>query len=149
MSRFSTSPGSIYPALERLYARGWLKRVSATGRRGRARYDYTLAAKGTEALLEWLRRPLTLEEVRDDLAAVILRFTFMQGRLSSHEVACYLDELERLLVRCRNELIDYVGRLESMNATHAALGARNGVLSLEAHLTWLGEVRVTLAVTSD
>lgn len=146
MSRFSNSPGSIYPALERLFSQDWLTRNAEPGLRGRARHLYELTPDGSDALQQWLQQTLTLDDVRSDLDSAILRFTFMQGRLTDSEVIHYLDCLHDLLVTYRDEMDAYVMRLQEMGATYAGFGARNGTLSIDAHLQWISEIRTTFLV---
>lgn len=74
MGVFSSSPGSIYPALKSLGAKGLVQPVGQ-GRGGR----FEITAAGAEALDRWLRQPVTAEEVARRLDLPLLRFAFLTG----------------------------------------------------------------------
>lgn len=54
---YEISPGTLYPLLQRMERLGWL-RSKASPRRGRARKDYRLTAKG-QTVLEKLREQIS------------------------------------------------------------------------------------------
>ncbi len=70
MGNYSSSPGSIYPALEKLRK---AKLVEAR-QPGRGKGLYHLTPAGLKTLETWLRRPT----VEPDLSVELLRFAFMQ-----------------------------------------------------------------------
>lgn len=74
MGSYSSSPGSIYPALKSLCARG-LARSVGKGRGGR----YEITTAGAELLDQWLRQPVTAEEVARRLDLALLRFAFLMA----------------------------------------------------------------------
>ncbi len=62
---WAASYGQIYPELRRLAEIGLVNGVDKTQGR-RARTEYAITEAGHEALLEWLRRPAVICELRDE-----------------------------------------------------------------------------------
>src|SRR5947209_17352918 len=58
---YSDSPGSIYPALKRLRARGWIKPAGPAGESDdpRKRQEFRPTAAGKSGFVAWLGQPLT------------------------------------------------------------------------------------------
>lgn len=69
LGNYSSSPGSIYPALKSLEKAGLVQVRDAQDARGKGLYRLT--AKGGEALDQWLRAPV------GDLGEAMLRFAFL------------------------------------------------------------------------
>jgi DNA-binding PadR family transcriptional regulator len=76
MGNYSSSPGAIYPALRRLEKRGLVEGEIDDTRALRPRKVFEPTARGHEVLREWLRREITLGDVRRRLDALLLRFAF-------------------------------------------------------------------------
>ena len=72
LGQFSDSPGSIYPSLARLEARGLLKSAVAEGGRRRRSYRHTPA--GEKALRAWLGAPIATDDVKRRPGEIELRF---------------------------------------------------------------------------
>src|SRR5580658_800701 len=83
MRHYSDSPGSIYPALKRLVTRGWIEAVPGDTEQNdpRKRQLFAITATGKEALVAWLRQPVTREDVILRVSELILRFAFMDGNV--------------------------------------------------------------------
>src|SRR5271165_5520803 len=63
MGSYSSSPGAIYPALERLEKRGLIKSVVEEGSGLRRRRVYRLTGSGLRELKQWLSSPITRGEI--------------------------------------------------------------------------------------
>jgi DNA-binding PadR family transcriptional regulator len=74
MQRYSDSPGSIYPALKRLERAKMIRSLRDVSS-PRSRTAYRNTAKGRDALLAWLRQPVTEEEVASRLDEAMLRLS--------------------------------------------------------------------------
>jgi DNA-binding PadR family transcriptional regulator len=75
LGAYSDSPGSIYPALRKLEASGYLTGTDAEDGRGRRTLRAT--AKGKRALVAWLELPITTELLARDSSGVALRLAFV------------------------------------------------------------------------
>lgn len=76
LGHYSDSPGSIYPALNRLRRRKLLRPLKDQPANGRGTLVHCLTSQGLSDLRSWLQRPVTLDEVRNDAPGVMLRFAF-------------------------------------------------------------------------
>lgn len=139
MRHYSDSPGSIYPALRRLQARGWIE-AAPKDRRGREVFHPSAA--GVSAFIEWLSRDLTYDDVAWRLPEMMLRFAFMDGNVPRSTAIRFLEQFER-------EFSVYLGKsraqFEEMGAklpVHTGLLAfQSGIEGMEAQLSWARKTR--------
>jgi hypothetical protein len=76
MGNYSSSPGAIYPALQRLETDGLLSgKIEETAAMRRLRL-YRITATGLAALKRWLARPIAPDEVKHRSEELMLRFAF-------------------------------------------------------------------------
>ncbi|MBN2305696.1 MAG: PadR family transcriptional regulator [Anaerolineae bacterium] len=94
ISRWSASPGSIYPILKRLDKQGLIAGELEIVYETRPRKMYRLTAQGGTVLDDWLRGPLAWSEVLEGRDIVLIKFLFMEQRLSRDEVIKWLDTYE-------------------------------------------------------
>jgi DNA-binding PadR family transcriptional regulator len=121
---FSDSPGSIYPALRRLTARGWIDAQAPAG--SRKRQVFAISKKGRAAFVAWLRRPVIQDAIFHP-ELILLRFAFMSQALPQTEVQAFLEEFE-------NAQKDYIVELEDFFTKNRPFFPLTGRLSLECGL---------------
>ncbi|WP_428028013.1 PadR family transcriptional regulator [Altererythrobacter sp.] len=131
---FSSSPGSIYPALAKLEKAGLLdRRPQAVG--GKPLYHVTQSGRGV--LHDWLSAEITIEEVAREVDLVLLRFAFLQSfpddaltrrflRSFSNAVGKHLDALRTFLESAEGQAL----------SAHGRWAMQNGILGYETHLNW-------------
>jgi len=137
LSRFSASPGGLYPALRRLERRGLLAaRVDRSGEL-RARRLYQLTEAGAAALDAWIRQPIDQEMVARRLDLVLLRFVFLEGRGTRADAIDFLERLKGELARYLDLLEAQVESLKGMFTLHQRLAAENGVAGFRGQLAWV------------
>jgi DNA-binding PadR family transcriptional regulator len=136
MLHFSDSPGSIYPALKRLEARGAIHGDVDAAKPLRPRQVFSLTADGTAALHAWLAAPVTRDTVVHGFEGAMLRFAFLDRVLGAEETARFLDALAR-------ELAGHVRGLERFHQQQgralpitAGLALESGIAAFRTHLTW-------------
>ena len=76
MTRFSASPGAVYPALSRLTAAGLVTASAGSRGRGRGRV-YALTQTGRTTLGNWVTGPITAHDVTRHLDLTLLRVSFL------------------------------------------------------------------------
>jgi len=76
MRSFSDSPGAIYPALQRLERKGFL-RGRRDGAGGRKRVVFAVTARGRSEFGKWLAQPITRDDVIRRMDTLILKFAFL------------------------------------------------------------------------
>jgi DNA-binding PadR family transcriptional regulator len=74
LGHYSDSPGSIYPALQRLRRRGLIRPTQNPSPTGRRTQLFAATPKALAELRAWVHRPITPEEVRNDTPSLMLRF---------------------------------------------------------------------------
>jgi DNA-binding PadR family transcriptional regulator len=141
---FSDSPGSIYPALRRLQARKWLA-GSAEKNNARKRQVFRITRAGEHALIEWLGRPITREDVIWRGAELILRFAFLDGNVERAVTAAFLNQFERELSTYTRELHEYARSAQSNSGPNTGwLAFQNGIEGYEAQIAWVRRARKQL-----
>lgn len=124
MFHFSDSPGSIYPALRRMEARGLLRGTVEGARTLRPRQVFRLTREGTAALHAWLTAPVTRDTVVRGLEGAMLRFAFIDRVVGPAATAAFLASLAR-------ELAAHLADLEQFHSTQARALPLTGRLALE------------------
>jgi DNA-binding PadR family transcriptional regulator len=147
LAHFSSSPGSIYPALKRLARRGLVTDTLDTRTEARPRRVYSLTDTGSAALDAWLRQPVTREEMVRNQQAMILRFSLVEGRLAPEEVIAYLEGY-----RC--EVVSYLAELGTVRDRMAGsslferLALEHGIQAYEGQRRWIGHAIGEIAARS-
>jgi DNA-binding PadR family transcriptional regulator len=125
MGTFSDSPGAIYPALRRLERQGLVRGRVQQSAGLRRKQTFRLTPRGLAALGEWLKRPLTREDVVRRMNEVMLRFAFTDDVIGTTASIDLLQGLAR-------ELAAYVPTLRAYQRQHAAEMSLSGRLALES-----------------
>jgi DNA-binding PadR family transcriptional regulator len=146
MRHYSDSPGSIYPALRRLEARGWIAAQDPTQPAdSRRRRVFRLTTAGKEALVARISLPVTREDVIWQGPELMLRFAFMDGNVPRATALRFLEDFERELGSYVEELR---GQLEQMRASFpihtGVLAFQSGIEGMEAQLDWARRARALL-----
>ena len=145
MRHYSDSPGSIYPALQRLKARKWVSAVRDK-HSARRREVFQIAQAGKEGMRRWLEEPFDRTHVVHHLGILLLRFAFFDGNLNRTRALNFLVHLEQELADYVSELEDYAassGVTESVNT--GALVYSYGLDSYRALLSWARGARKQLS----
>lgn len=143
MGHFSGSPGAIYPALARLEEEGLL-RSDMEGGGARPRRVYSVTDAGHARLDGWLRAPITVEAVRDDLDMILLRFSVAETHLDPEESVALLEELGSAIRGYLDQLHAEVEALRGGPYVNPVLALEHGIAALEATLAWIDEATGTL-----
>jgi DNA-binding PadR family transcriptional regulator len=154
---FSDSPGAVYPALRELERRGLVsprtdparprpagrKATSKASAPGRRRRPLGITASGRAALRQWLRAPVTRDELAKPLNTPMLRFAFMEEVLGRKACAAFLDHYASALVA-------YIAELTAYRDTYLApsplsqsgrLAFDSGLRTFQAQLAWAAQAR--------
>lgn len=136
LAHFSSSPGAIYPALQRLERAGLVAGRLDSATEARPRRVYSLTQGGSAALGAWLRQPVTRQELLRDGRAPILRFSFAEGHLSRREVLGYLEGYRREVAAYLEELARFRAGIAN-DALHERLALDHGMRAYESLLAWI------------
>src|SRR3974390_3474205 len=125
MGNYSSSPGAIYPALERLEA-GKLIRGKVEEAGGlRRRCVYRLSPTGLAELKKWLSRPIERKNVLRGGPEVMLRFAFLARALGPEAAVSFLRDFGAVLK-------EYADGLQSYLRDNGASMPLSGRLALES-----------------
>jgi DNA-binding PadR family transcriptional regulator len=155
MRHYSDSPGSIYPALLRIEARGWIEATveKAESIDPRRKQEYRLTGSGKSALIAWLELPVSAEDVRMRQQELMLRFAFMDGNVPRSTTVQFLDQFARELAvyaaesRTKwKEMSDLVARaMPGRVPIHTGLLAfESGIEGMEGQVSWARKARAQL-----
>ena len=126
MRHYSDSPGSIYPALQRIARRGWIKPTSDPSN-PRRRTIYRLTAKGAAGLMSWLSQPVDEQQIAYHLDEVMLRLSFHHLLGDSGRLSAFLAAISRAAQR-------YAATLRGFIRTSTAAYPQGASLALNAGL---------------
>ncbi len=124
MGNYSSSPGAIYPALERLEAQGLVLGVVKDTASLRRRRLYRLTPKGAAELRRWLTRPIEPSDVKTGISELMLRFAFTENALGPDAAIAFLQ-------RFRAVLKPYTAGLQAFLRANAERMPLSGRLALE------------------
>jgi DNA-binding PadR family transcriptional regulator len=124
MGNYSSSPGAIYPALERLEAQGLVLGMVKDTAGLRRRRLYRLTAKGSAELRKWLARPIEQSDVKRGVSELMLRFAFTEQALGPAAAIAFLQQF-------RAALKPYTAGLQVYLRANATIMPLSGRLALE------------------
>ena len=123
LGHYSSSPGSIYPALRRLQQEGLLQRVSVS-KAASSKKKYTLTTSGLASLVDWFNKPVTREEVVNGLDDLLLRFAMMGDLVDRSRKTVFLNDFKR-------EAEAYIATLRLFRTSASVSMPLNGLLALD------------------
>jgi len=133
MGNYSSSPGTIYPALKRLQK---LELVLNTLPDTRNKTKFIISKKGLTALKQWLQQTVTAKEVARKQNELFLRFAFMGQLINRKKQLKFLQEFHDLLQ-------DYIVELQTFHKAnfdtlplHGRLAFEHGLVSNKTTLKW-------------
>ena len=152
MSHYSDSPGSIYPALRRLQARGWIEADPGPTHQPedpRKRQLFRLTAAGKAALIAWLEQPIAPADAAMRLAELMLRFAFMDGNVPRATTLRFLEQFEVGLAAHAAKLrVDFEAMSAKMPLNTGLLAFQSGIEGMEAQTAWARQARARLLEAS-
>jgi DNA-binding PadR family transcriptional regulator len=139
MRRYSDSPGSIYPALQRLEQRKWVASVRDPKSK-RKRTTYRLTAKGRAELRKWLRRAVTEQEIANQVEDVMLRLSFQHLiDASPADLRRFLRQLQVGAENLAANLSQYIRNSTADYPPGALLALRGGLNNYLSLAAWAKE----------
>ncbi len=136
MGNYSSSPGAIYPALDKLERRGLITSVVEESAGLRRRRVYTITANGVRDLEEWLARPVDRTVVTRGLPELMLRFAFMEGSLGAKSAIQLLRNLKSELKEYAPTLKAYLRHKGPEMPLSAMLALDSGVRNYDTLMRW-------------
>ena len=125
MGNYSSSPGAIYPALERLESQRLIRGVVEDSAGLRRRRVYHATAIGATELRKWLSKTVKADDVMRGAPELMLRFSFMDHALGADAAISFLQEF-------RSSLKSYLSGLEAYARANGKKMPLSGRLALES-----------------
>jgi DNA-binding PadR family transcriptional regulator len=135
MGNYSSSPGSIYPALERLRKAGFVE----TRGPGRGKGQYHITSRGDEVLQAWLAQPVDAA----DLQMALLRFAFLQFHPDRKRTRAFLDSFEAAALAQVEMLRQFLASEAGRNLSlQSRVAVEHGRRTYSASAKWAGWARL-------
>lgn len=136
MGSFSNSPGAIYPALERLEKAGLIRGRVEDSSGLRRRKIFQLTDSGAKAFKDWLKQPVTQDEVIHGPDELMLRFSFMDNALGEAGTLRFLKSMNKELALFAASLREFLNSNQTKLPRSGSLALESGVRRYEALLAW-------------
>jgi len=136
MATYSDSPGAIYPALNRLAARGLVRGTVEKSGSLRTRRVFALTPAGLAAFKAWLKSPVTRDHVVRGVDGLLLRFAFMDQALGPDHSIRFLQQFAQHVDGYLPELRQFLAVQGNQMPTSARLAVECGILRYASHLDW-------------
>ena len=130
IGNFSSSPGSIYPACNRLIKLDLIIKNDNNGGL------LEITAEGKKQMKIWLTKPITFEEVSKDSTILILKFAFMDHLVSQLEKVTFLESFIQLTKEYLRELEAYHNSSKLQMPLHGRLSFEYGIATYKTQLNW-------------
>ena len=130
LGNFSSSPGSIYPACNRLRKLGLI--IKNEDERGLLE----ITDEGKSQMKSWLTKSITIEEVSKDSTIQILKFAFMDHLVTQIEKVTFLESFIQLTREYLRTLEDYHNSNKQQMPVHGRLSFEYGIATCRTQLNW-------------
>jgi DNA-binding PadR family transcriptional regulator len=136
MGHFSSSPGAIYPALDRLARAGLIAGKVDDTQPLRPRRVYEITAKGLEMLGAWVMKPVTHEDVVRREGELALRFAFLEGIGGPADSRRFLESLATEIDVEVGNLEQHLAGMKASASLHGRLALESGIELYKARARW-------------
>lgn len=133
LGNYSSSPGTIYPALKRLQ-KGML--IESVVKKTSSKSSFQITKNGILMLKNWFLKPIEKVEVEKKMDELLLRFAFMEKLIDKDHRINYLKSLSTILNLYINELEAYYKMESEKMPLHGKLAFQYGIDSNKTALNW-------------
>jgi DNA-binding PadR family transcriptional regulator len=135
LGNYSSSPGTIYPALKRLQKLKMLIQKKS----GSNRKLFFITETGERELADWLVQPIERDDIAKRADIILLRFAFMEDLVGKPEKVFFLRSFRDGLKKYIKELKDYHHREGKEMKLHGRLALERGIESYQTDLRWVNK----------
>ena len=133
LGNYSSSPGTIYPALNRLQKFELIKKI-AQDKATKSCFEITI--NGIQILQKWFLKPVEKIEVEKKTHELLLRFGFMEALVNKKQKIIFLTSFRDLLNIYIKELQAYYSKESNNMPLHGRLAFQYGIDSNKTTLKW-------------
>ncbi len=138
LGNFSSSPGTIYPALTRLVKIGLIEKKKQSKTKNQEIFYIT--KKGISALTEWILKPIIKNDITKRIEMVLLRIAFMDALNIKERKQKFLESFKVSIQNYIFELKDYYSKESSNMPMSGRLAFEHGIESYQLTLKWVQKV---------
>ena len=139
LGSYSSSPGSIYPALRSLEKAGLVRRETDQAGGGPV---FRLSADGEARLREWLERPVDAAEIADHRDTALLRFAFLQYHPDRRLSLAFLDSFAAATSAQAQDLVAFLeGPAGRELSLQSRLAVEHGLEAVRSAARWAEQAR--------
>lgn len=142
LGNYSSSPGTIYPALNRLQKFEFVKKT-AQGKASKTCFEITTT--GIQILQNWCSKPVEKIEVEKKTDELLLRFGFMESLVDQNQKINFLTSFHDLVNIYIKELQAYYDKESNNMPLHGRLAFQYGIDSNKTTLKWCKKAITQLA----
>ena len=142
LGNYSSSPGAIYPALNRLQKFELIQKI-ALGKANKTYFEIT--ANGIQILKKWFLKPVEKIEVEKKTHELLLRFGFMEAMVNKKQKINFLTSFRDLLDNHIKDLQGYYNKESNNMPLHGRLAFQYGIDSTTTTLKWCKKAITELA----
>ncbi len=136
LGNYSSSPGTIYPALKRLKKLGLIIQGERSCDQTDGPNRFAITPEGVEILVRWLAKPLEREGISKHMKETMLRFALMEDLLSEDQkvdfMKSFISETRKEIKTLETELKNEQDRM----SLHAKLALEYGITVLKTNRRW-------------
>jgi len=136
IASFSDSPGAIYPALNRLEQRGFVRSEIQKSTGMRRRRVFRITPKGLASLKAWQCKPILQDDLERGIGELLLRFAFMDQTLGAERSLAFLREFAGKLSSHIPTLHRYLDAHAKQMSVSGRLALESGIQEYETRLRW-------------
>lgn len=133
LGSYSSSPGTIYPALKRLEKFELIEKIT---QENTSKMHFKITLKGIFNLKKWFLKPIEKEDVEKKVPELLLRFGFMETLIEKKDRVHFLHSFKDLLVNYIANLERYYQKESNNMPLHGKLAFQYGIDSNITTLEW-------------
>jgi len=133
IGNYSSSPGAVYPALDRLQKLGLVIKSLLENQK---KEKFSCTPKGIETLKNWLLRPVEINDIAKNLDELLLKFAFMDKLLTKGQKLDFLKSFQNQLKIYLEELKAFHRQAGASFPLNARLAFEHGLVSYAATYKW-------------
>ncbi len=133
LGNYSSSPGTIYPALKRLTKLGLIEKIAISETN---KSHFQITSKGILILKEWFVKSIEKEDVEKKTDELLLRFAFMETLVDKEQKIIFLTSFRARLKVYIKELQKYYDQDAHDMPLHGKLALQHGIDSAKVTFNW-------------
>lgn len=141
IGNYSSSPGAIYPALDRLQKLGL---VIKSLLKNHKKEKFSCTSNGIKTLKKWLLQPIEIIDVAKNMDEILLKFAFTDKLLDTNQKINFLTSLQQQLEIYVKELGEFHLNAGPNLPLNGRLAFEHGLASYNTSLMWCKSAITTL-----